>query len=129
MDAAPFQGRFSQAESVIEIYEGYATGLKDVEMASHLVVLYWAHLARRDVLETVTPWGPEVRGVFACRSPSRPNPISLCVVELLRREKNRLVVLGLDAIDGSHILDIKPYSARVDGVSEARIGWFDGDQD
>ena len=73
------------------------------------------------MLQTQTPFGPELRGVFACRSPSRPNPISFCVVDLLGREKNRLLVRGLDALDGSPLLDIKPYSKEVDCVPEARI--------
>ena len=120
MDEAPFQGRFSEAESVIEIHEEYADGLKDAEASRYLIVLYWGHLADRGVLQTVTPWGPEVRGVFACRS----NPIEFCVVELLRREGNRLTVRGLDAVDGSAVLDIKPYSSRIDSVPDADIGWF-----
>ncbi|MBC7253784.1 MAG: tRNA (N6-threonylcarbamoyladenosine(37)-N6)-methyltransferase TrmO [Actinobacteria bacterium] len=124
MDQTPFQGRMSPAESVVEVFQEYSDGLKDVEAASHLYILYWASQASRDVLQTVTPWGPEVRGVFACRSPSRPNPINLCVVELLRREGNRLTVRGLDALDGSPLLDIKPYSGRIDAVPEARIAWF-----
>ncbi|MDI6873750.1 tRNA (N6-threonylcarbamoyladenosine(37)-N6)-methyltransferase TrmO [Candidatus Solincola sp.] len=125
MDGAPFQGSMSPAECVVEIFEEYADGLKDIEAASHLYILYWADRASRDVLQTVTPWGPELRGVFACRSPSRPNPINLCVVELLRREGNRLTVRGLDAVDGSPVVDIKPYSGRIDAVPEARIAWFE----
>lgn len=125
MDHAPFQGRLAPSQAVIEIHEEYAAGLKDVEMATHLIVLYWAHLARRDVLQTVTPWGPELRGVFACRSPSRPNPISFCVVELVRRDGNRLIVHGLDAVDGSQILDVKSYITRIDAVLDASIGWFE----
>jgi tRNA-Thr(GGU) m(6)t(6)A37 methyltransferase TsaA len=124
MGQAPFQGRMSPAESVVEVFQEYSEGLKDVEAASHLYILYWASRASRDVLQTVTPWGPEVRGVFACRSPSRPNPINLCVVELLKREGNRLTVRGLDALDGSPLLDIKPYSGRIDAFPEARISWF-----
>ncbi len=125
MDAAPFQGRFSDNRAVIEIDDDYAGGLKDVEMAGYLIVLYWAHLADRGILQTVTPWGPEIRGVFACRSPARPNPISICVVELLEREGNRLTVRGLDAVDGSVILDIKPYSSAIDAVADASIKWFE----
>lgn len=124
MDKAPFQGRFSEEEAVIEICEEFADGLKDVEASRYLIVLYWGHLADRGVLQTVTPWGPEARGVFACRSPSRPNPIEFCMVKLLRREGNRLVVRGLDAVDGSAVLDIKPYISRIDSVSDADIGWF-----
>lgn len=125
VDKAPFQGRFSEEEAELEIYEDYAGGLKDVEASRYLILLYWGHLADRSVLQTVTPWGPEVRGVFACRSPSRPNPVEFCVVELLRREGNRLVVRGLDAVDGSAVVDIKPYSARIDCVPDAVIGWFE----
>ncbi len=125
VEEAPFQGRFSVQEAELEIYEDFAAGLKDVEASRYLIVLYWGHLADRDVLQTVTPWGPELRGVFACRSPARPNPVEFCVVELLRREGNRLVVRGIDAVDGSAIVDIKPYSAKIDSVPEAVIGWFE----
>jgi len=124
MDEAPFQGRFSEEEAVLEIYDEFADGMKDVEASRYLILLYWGHLANRKVLRMVTPWGPEVRGVFACRSPSRPNPIAFCVVELIQREGSRLVVRGCDAIDGSAILDLKPYSSRIDCVPDARIGWF-----
>jgi tRNA-Thr(GGU) m(6)t(6)A37 methyltransferase TsaA len=122
---APFQGRFSGETAVVEIHPEYSAALRDIEKSNFLYVLYWAHLADRGVLQTVTPWGPEPRGVFACRSPARPNPISLCVVELLERKGNRLTVRGLDALDGSSVLDIKPYSATIDSVPNARIGWFE----
>ncbi|NPV58653.1 MAG: tRNA (N6-threonylcarbamoyladenosine(37)-N6)-methyltransferase TrmO [Actinobacteria bacterium] len=125
MDEAPFQGRFSNEEAELCIFEEYAEGLKDVEASRYLILLYWGHLADRSVLQTVTPWGPEVRGVFACRSPSRPNPVEFCVVELLERKGNRLRVRGMDAVDGSAIVDIKPYSARIDSVPGAGIGWFE----
>ena len=122
---APFQGRFASELAVLEIDDDYAAGLKNVETANALYVLYWAHLAARGTLQTATPWGPQAHGVFACRSPSRPNPINLCVVELVERHGNRLTVRGLDALDGSRILDIKPYSADFDSFPDARIGWFD----
>jgi len=124
MSEAPFQGRFSDNKATVEIYNEFEDCLKHVEACDYLIVLYWAHLASREVLKTVTPWGPEQRGVFACRSPSRPNPIQFCVVELLERDGNSLVVRGLDAVDGSYVLDIKPYSSRIDSVSEARTGLF-----
>jgi tRNA-Thr(GGU) m(6)t(6)A37 methyltransferase TsaA len=90
---------------------------------THLIVLYWCHLARRDVLETKTPFGPEIRGVFACRSPSRPNPIAFCAARLLRREGNRLLVRGVDAVNGSPLLDLKPYSSDLDSIAGVRIEW------
>lgn len=123
-DEAPHQGRFSGQTAELEIYPQFMEGLKDVEQVTHLVVLYWCHLARRDTLRTKTPFGPEIRGVFACRSPSRPNPIAFCVVELLEVKENRLLVRGIDALDGSPLLDIKPYSSDLDSVPTARIGWF-----
>lgn len=124
MNDAPFQGRFAAEEAVLEIKKEYEEGLKDIETNKRLIVLYWADKAKRETLRTRTPWGPEVRGVFSCRSPSRPNPISICVVELIGRDSNRLTVKGLDAVDGSPVLDIKPYSAKIDSVPDAKIGWF-----
>ncbi|AFV11992.1 putative formylmethanofuran dehydrogenase subunit E [Thermacetogenium phaeum DSM 12270] len=121
---APFQGRFSEETVELEIYPRFADALKDVEMADYLIVLYWCHQVKRDVLQTKTPWGPELRGVFACRSPARPNPIAFCVAKLLKRDGNRLLVRGVEAIDGSPLLDIKPYSSEIDSVANARIGWL-----
>lgn len=121
---APFQGRFSEEVSLIEVFREYEAGLKDIESCTHLYVIYWADRASRDELQVVTPWGPELRGVFACRSPSRPNPLNLCVVQLLKRKDNLLMVRGLDALDGSHVVDIKPYSSSIDVVEGATIGWF-----
>ena len=121
---APFQGRWSKETSVIEIFPEHVPGLKDIEYASYLIVLYWCHLATRDTLQTKTPHGPEIRGVFACRSPHRPNPIAFCVAKLLGQEENRLLVKGLDALDGSPLLDIKPYSSDLDSITGAHIGWL-----
>jgi tRNA (adenine37-N6)-methyltransferase len=71
----------------------------------------------------VPPHDGREHGVFAMRSPSRPNPIALDIVELLEAKGNRLKVKGMDALDGSILLDIKPYSAEMDCISEARIAW------
>lgn len=124
---APFQGRFSEETAELEIYPEYAEGLKDIDKAEYLIVLYWCHQAQRDTLKTRTPFGPELRGVFACRSPARPNPIAFCAVKLLKREGNRLLVQGIDAVDGSPLLDIKPYSSKIDSIENVRISWFRGD--
>lgn len=91
---------------------------------THLIVLYWCHQAGRDKLQTRTPHGPEIRGVFAYRSPARPNPIAFCVAEILSWEGNRLLVRGIDAINGSPLLDIKPYTSDLDSITGARIGWM-----
>ncbi|MEM3703244.1 MAG: tRNA (N6-threonylcarbamoyladenosine(37)-N6)-methyltransferase TrmO [Candidatus Bathyarchaeia archaeon] len=110
----------------IRIFQEFCGGLKGVEGYSHLIILYWIHLRdseeeRRTLL--VFPRRHMVNvetGVFACRSPSRPNPIGLCVVELVKREDCTLTVKGLDAIEGSPIIDIKPYIPSIDAVQNAK---------
>ncbi|ADY57369.1 Uncharacterized protein family UPF0066 [Syntrophobotulus glycolicus DSM 8271] len=121
---APRQGRLSEAVSEIEIFSEYIDGLQGIEKATHLIVLYWGHLSKRDLLQTTTPFGPEVKGVFACRSPARPNPIAFCAADLVQRKGSTLLVRGVDAIDGSFLLDIKPYSSEIDSIEGAKIGWI-----
>jgi len=113
-------------ESRVEIYSSFCDGLMGLEAFSHLIILYWFH--ERDTEECrrtlrVVPrkheGAPEI-GVFGSRSPSRPNPIGLCVVRLLRRKDCTLTVEGLDAIEGSPIIDIKPYLPRADLVPSAK---------
>jgi tRNA-Thr(GGU) m(6)t(6)A37 methyltransferase TsaA len=120
---APFQGKHANDESTLEVFESYEPALLDIHRCSHLIVLYWQDRADRNVLQSCTPWGPEVHGVFATRSPNRPNPIGLCVVELLKRDGPFLKVRGMDAVEGSPLIDIKPYSSAVDCVPHAVIGW------
>ena len=122
---APFQGRHVDEICTLEVFDAYEAGLKDIERCSHLIVLYWQDRGDRSVLQTVTPWGPEVHGVFATRSPNRPNPLGLCVVDLLVRQGRYLKTRGMDALDGSPLLDIKPYS-RLDCIPDSRIGWRGG---
>ena len=113
---APRQGRFSEAESDIVVFEEYAEGLLGVENCEHLIVLYWMDRASRERLRVVPPGEVEERGVFSTRSPSRPNPIALCVVKVVEVKGNRLRVRWLDAIDGSPLIDIKRYSPEIDCV-------------
>jgi tRNA-Thr(GGU) m(6)t(6)A37 methyltransferase TsaA len=120
---APFQGRHARDESTLEVFKDYEPALRDIEQCSHLIVLYWQDKANRSALQTRTPWGPEIHGVYATRSPNRPNPIGFCVVELLERNGRLLRVRGMDALDGSPLIDIKPYSSQIDSVPHARIGW------
>ncbi|MGA9387286.1 MAG: tRNA (N6-threonylcarbamoyladenosine(37)-N6)-methyltransferase TrmO [Candidatus Bathyarchaeia archaeon] len=118
--------RAEEQEARIRIFQEYCAGLKGIEEYSHLIILYWFHLRdsekeRQTLL--VFPRRHEVdveKGVFACRSPSRPNPIALCVVQLLKAENCVLTVKGLDAFEGSPIVDIKPYLPRADLISNAR---------
>jgi tRNA-Thr(GGU) m(6)t(6)A37 methyltransferase TsaA len=121
----PYQGRHENKECIIEIFEKYEPGLLDIDRCTHLYVLYWQDRSDRSILQTRTPWGPEIHGVFATRSPNRPNPIGLCVVDLLERDGRFVKVNGLDALDGSPVIDIKPYSASIDAFPDARIGWLE----
>jgi len=111
----------------LQVFPQYCEALKDVGGYSHLIVLYWAHLRdneeeRRTVLVFPRRHGRKVEtGVFACRSPSRPNPICLCVVELVGVEGCSLRVRGLDAELGSPIVDIKPYHPHSDSIPNAKF--------
>jgi len=120
---APRQGGHRDEVSTIEIFEDFEPALLDVESCTHLIVLYWQDRGNRGVLQSPTPWGPQSHGVFATRSPNRPNPIGICMVEVLERDGCLLKVSGLDALDGSPLIDIKPYSASIDSIPDARIGW------
>lgn len=119
----PKNARESDAVCTLEVDSRWAQALKDVETCSHLVVLYWMDRAPRHiVLQVPSHYGVQ-RGTFALRSPARPNPIAMSVVRLLRIEHNNLSVIGLDCLDGTPLLDIKPYFSSTDSVPEAEVGW------
>lgn len=118
------QGEAS-APGIAEVFHEYTEGLKDLEGFSHLILLYHLHAVRRVDL-TVTPFlGSEVRGVFATRAPTRPNPIGLSVVKLERIDGNLLHLGNLDILDGTPLLDIKPYVPEFDHPEGARVGWLE----
>jgi tRNA-Thr(GGU) m(6)t(6)A37 methyltransferase TsaA len=114
VDQAPRQGSGSDEICQVEVFEAFQEGLRDIEMFSHLILVYWFHLSVGYSLSVTPRWDVRPHGLFTSRSPRRPNPLGLCVVELLGREGNALKVRGLDAIDGTPLLDIKPYFPRVD---------------
>lgn len=113
-----------EAEGVLEILPELERGLRDIEGFSHLFVLWVFDRAEPgDVLEATPPTDDRSHGVFATRSPQRPNPIGLTVVELLRRDGNQLHIRGVDMLDGTPILDIKPYLSGIP-VDKIRLGWL-----
>jgi tRNA-Thr(GGU) m(6)t(6)A37 methyltransferase TsaA len=116
-------GAKHEAEGVLEIEPALEPGLRDVEGFSHLFVIWVFDRSERVELTGTPPSDDKPHGVFATRSPFRPNPIGLTVVELLRREGNRLFVRGVDMLDKTPILDIKPY---LSGVPEEKLrrGWL-----
>jgi tRNA-Thr(GGU) m(6)t(6)A37 methyltransferase TsaA len=119
----PKNARESEAICTIELDPRWVQGLQWLETTSHVVVLYWMDQARRDlVLQAPRHYG-EQRGTFALRSPARPNPIAMSVARLLRIAGNTLSVIGLDCLDQTPLIDIKPYFASTDAVPEATVGW------
>jgi tRNA-Thr(GGU) m(6)t(6)A37 methyltransferase TsaA len=119
----PKNARESEAVCTVEVDPRWADGLKDVETCSHLVLLYWMDKSPRTlVLQVPGHYGVQ-RGTFALRSPARPNPIAMSVVQLLKIEGTTLSVVGLDCLDGTPLLDIKPYFASTDSVPDAVVGW------
>ena len=122
-EQCPKNARGSDAVCTIEVDPRFAAGLKGVETCSHLVVLYWMDRARRDLMLQRPRHYDETRGTFALRSPVRPNPIALSVVRLLSVNGTRLSVVGLDCLDGTPLLDLKPYFASVDAAPDAEVGW------
>jgi tRNA-Thr(GGU) m(6)t(6)A37 methyltransferase TsaA len=111
------------AEGVLEILPELADGLQDIEGFSHLYVLWVFDRSDGSELTGIPPTDDRPHGVFATRSPRRPNPIGLTVVELIRREGDRLHVRGVDMLDGTPILDIKPYLSSVP-EADLRRGWL-----
>ena len=121
-DDCPKNARGSDAECTIELDPRYAAALDGVADCTHLVLLYFMDRARRDLLVQAPRHG-ERRGTFALRSPVRPNPIAMSVVRLVRVAGTTLTVVGLDCLDGTPLIDIKPYFASVDSVPDAVVGW------
>ena len=116
------KGRAAQATATIEIDPALTEALDNLDEFSHIIVIYWLHKSRRPAPLKVYPGRhahPYPVGVFASRSPDRPNPIGKSTVRLLKREGNILMVEGLDAIDGTPVLDIKPYIPGLDSAENA----------
>jgi tRNA-Thr(GGU) m(6)t(6)A37 methyltransferase TsaA len=125
-EQTPIQPAYAKGcQGWAEIFPEYAEGLRDLEGFSHIYLIYHFHQATSAKL-VVKPFLQDVeRGVFATRSPCRPNPIGLSIVELIRREGNVLYFDGMDILDGTPLLDIKPYTAKFDRCDTARNGWQD----
>ncbi|MEH3144882.1 MAG: tRNA (N6-threonylcarbamoyladenosine(37)-N6)-methyltransferase TrmO [Methylobacterium frigidaeris] len=113
----------SSAVCTLEIEPRYAPGLRDLAGTTHLIVLYWMDRAPRNLVAQQPRHAPASRGTFALRSPARPNPIAVSVVDVLDVGPDRLQVRGLDCLDGTPLLDLKPYFASTDAKPDARVGW------
>jgi tRNA-Thr(GGU) m(6)t(6)A37 methyltransferase TsaA len=116
-------GAKHDAEGTLEILPEFAEGLMDIEGFSHLYVLWAFHRSEGFSLQGGTPIDGRPHGVFATRSPQRPNPIGLTVVELLGREGTTLRLRGVDMLDGTPVLDVKPYLSSIP-MEQLRRGWL-----
>jgi tRNA-Thr(GGU) m(6)t(6)A37 methyltransferase TsaA len=109
----------------VEVFPEYAEGLKDIEGFSHIILIYHFHLSKK-VLLKVKPYMDKVaHGVFAMRGPSRPNPIGISIVQFVSIEGNTLHIQDIDIVDGTPLLDIKPYVPEFDVRKVQRLGWLE----
>jgi len=124
-DKTPIQASRSLAIGQVEIYPEFADGLKDIEALSHIYLLYAFHESQGYKLKVKPFLDDQEHGIFATRYPYRPNPIGLSVVKLLSCENNILTVEGVDVLDGTPLLDIKPYVPDFDLRTDVRAGWYE----
>lgn len=124
--STPIQGIYSKSKGAVEVFTEYAAGLKDLEGFSHIILIYHFHRAGKPSLIT-HPFidNKAERGIFAIRHYNRPNPIGISVVRLAGIKNNILEVDGIDVLDGTPLLDIKPYISLFDRPEDVWCGWFD----
>ncbi|WP_349357722.1 tRNA (N6-threonylcarbamoyladenosine(37)-N6)-methyltransferase TrmO [Stappia sp.] len=128
-DACPRNARASDATARVRLKPEYLPGLASIDSCTHVILLYWMHRARRDLIVQAPSFAKGAHGCFALRSPIRPNPVSLSVSELVERTDDGLIVRGIDCLNGTPLIDIKPYFARTDSVAGASVGWFEREDD
>jgi len=124
-EKTPIQASRSQAIGQVEIYPEFADGLKDIEALSHIYLLYAFHESQGYQLQVKPFLDNQEHGIFASRYPYRPNPIGISIVKLVSRKDNMLTVEGIDTLDGTPLLDIKPYVPDFDLRTDVRAGWYE----
>jgi tRNA-Thr(GGU) m(6)t(6)A37 methyltransferase TsaA len=115
----------SGIKGTVEVAAEYRPGLKDLDGFSHIILLYHLHRSRSFDLEVVPFMDTQPRGLFATRAPRRPNAIGLSIVGLDKIEDGRLYIRNVDILDGTPLLDIKPYAPQFDAPSNVRTGWLE----
>lgn len=122
----PIQGRFKDdVEGWVELKEEYVPGLKDLDAFSHAILIYHFHHSTIEHLEGRPFLEKETHGIFAIRGPHRPNHLGLSIVRIQRIEGNKLHFTEVDMLDGTPLLDIKPYVSHFDARDDVRCGWLD----
>lgn len=122
-DACPRNTMETEEICKIELKPEFQEGLQSIEGCSHLILLYWLDQAGRDLMLQRPPIDDKFHGTFAIRSPNRPNPIGFAVADLLSVEGNILTIRHVDCLDGTPLLDIKPYFASNDAKPDATVAW------
>jgi len=120
----PCQGYRSEKTGEIEIFDEFSEGLKDIEGFSHLIILYFFHESEGYSPLVKTFLDEKPHGIFACRHYNRPNPIGISIVKLLERKGNKLKIGQIDLLDGTPLIDIKPYVPKFDKRENVKIGWL-----
>lgn len=113
-------------EGVIELKSDFVAGLIDLEGFSHIILLYHFHLIKGHKLYVVPFMDDKPHGIFATRAPARPNAIGISTVKLLKIEDNRLYIEGVDMVDGTPLIDIKPFFPKYDNQNDVKFGWLEG---
>jgi len=124
-EQTPIQASRSQAAGRVEVFPEYVGGLQDIEGLSHIFLLYAFHCSQGYNLKIKPFLDDHLRGLFSTRYPCRPNPIGLSVVRLVARHENLLDIEGVDVLDGTPLLDIKPYVPDFDERTATRTGWYE----
>ncbi len=114
----------SDVKGQIEIFDEFYEGLKDLDGFSYIIIIFHIHLVEKPSLKACPPWDGKEHGVFATRSPYRPNPIGMSTVRLESIEQNILHTSGVDMADGTPVLDIKPYIPDLNLTDDIKIGWL-----
>ena len=126
LDEMPIQpASDSSRPGTVEIYPEFEEGLKDLEGFSHIYLIYHLHKVNKSRLVVIPFLDTEPHGIFATRGPSRPNPIGLSLVKIVSLEGNLIHVDRVDVLDGTPLLDIKPYVPEFENVDSVKIGWFE----
>ncbi len=123
----PIQNAGAAGETgTIDLFPAFITGLEDLDGFSHLILLYHLHEVTRYSLKVIPFMDTLEHGIFSTRAPVRPNPIGMTIVKLISRDGCRITITGVDMLDNTPLLDIKPYLPRFDAFNDARIGWYEG---
>lgn len=125
-EEAPIQPFKSEEIGKVEVFREYMEGLEGIEEFSHIILIYYFHKIKEERLKVKPYLNNNYHGVYATRHPHRPNHVGISTVELLKREDNILHVKNIDIVDGSPLLDIKPYISAFDRRDNVKDGWLEG---